>query len=690
MPSPSVVSLALRVAVLLPMAALAQTPQYIGAGGCSSANCHGSTSRLPETSSRIWGNEYAMWSVPDKHSKAFKALEDARSNRMGQILNIADVRNDQRCTVCHVVGSPARAASDGVSCEGCHGPAERWLGPHTQKNSHAASVAAGMIDTKDPIARAKTCLGCHLGNEQKVVDHELIAAGHPDLAFELDTFTWAQPAHHNEVKAAAGDQMPHVRLWAVGEAVKLAEGMRLLAARAAKSWPEFAELECYGCHHDLRAESWRIARGYPGRRPGSLQFSVARTDVLRVLVAQAAPGQKAALEQGIATLSNTIATRPFESAVIAQAAQSLARQGDALAAEFSKRDFNAAGARELVRALALDAGRLANNGVLSAEQATMALDSLLASLAGDQTKSIEPVSRLYAYLEHPPRISLASSLRCSGKRRITSAMTRPVAICGAVLLLACELCGQRAQLGVRGRVREPGRGIARADPAIAASHARRSYGDTSDIPARSIYSGTAHAAAGRAAQPRSYPSARQVLFPECRSSKFQDVEQIRFRDGSISRVSSPDLHRHSSFPRLSLPSRCRRVGASVFRHGSDTRTKASTRIYAEASGGIRSTSTCSKVICRCSETQLSELHWQQRDGGRYAPHSDAKRAERRAPRRLRILRTRRADISSSELPLQLRSVSGCGRIPSRRRGAARHAGSEHQLPGDKGKRNRAR
>ena len=40
-------------------------------------------------------------------------------------------------------------------------------------------------------------------------------------------------------------------------------------------------------------------------------------------------------------------------------------------------------------------------------------------------------------------------------------MKRPVAICGAVLLLACELCGQRAQLGVRGRVREPGRGTPR-------------------------------------------------------------------------------------------------------------------------------------------------------------------------------------------------------------------------------------
>ena len=379
----------------------AQTPQYIGAGGCSSANCHGSTTRLPESASRIWGNEYAIWSVPDKHSKASKVLDSPRSARMGQILNIANVKADRRCTACHVVGSPEKIASDGVACEACHGPAEKWLGPHTQKNSHASSLSAGLIDTKDPLVRAKTCLGCHLGNDQKVVDHELIAAGHPDLAFELDTFTWAQPAHHNEVKGAAGNQMPHVRLWAVGEAVKLAEGMRLLASRATKSWPEFAELECYQCHHDLRAESWRIVRGYPGRRPVSLQFSVARTDVLRVLVAQAAPNQRAGLDEALASLSSAVSTRPFDGSAIAQAAQGLARQGDALAANFSKRDFDTSTARDLVRALATDIGRVANNGVLSAEQATMALDSLLASLSGDQTKTLEPVSRLYAYLEHP-------------------------------------------------------------------------------------------------------------------------------------------------------------------------------------------------------------------------------------------------------------------------------------------------
>jgi hypothetical protein len=400
-------SLRLPVLVLCVVGApgLAQTPQYIGAGGCSSSNCHGSTSRLPSSSSRIWGNEYVIWSVPDKHSKAFKVLENARSKRMGEILGINDVRIDRRCTVCHVAGSPERLASDGVACEGCHGPAEKWLGPHTRRNSHAESLAAGMIDTKDALIRARMCLGCHLGNNEKVVDHELIAAGHPDLAFELDTFTAGQPAHHDEVKRSPGNQLPHVRLWAVGEAVKLGESMKLLATRASKSWPEFAEFECYQCHHDLRAESWRTSRGYAGRKPGSLQFPVARTDVLKTLVAVAAPDQKAALDAAIASLSKTASERPFDGAAIARAAQTLASLGDKLAQTFSQRDFDAAAARSLVRALSADVGRLAGNGVLSAEQATMALDSLIASLlasgAGDQSKTNEQVSRLYEYLEHP-------------------------------------------------------------------------------------------------------------------------------------------------------------------------------------------------------------------------------------------------------------------------------------------------
>src|SRR5579872_6869298 len=261
--------------------ALAQTPShpYVGAGGCQSSNCHGGATPLPESQSRILGNEYKTWAVEDKHSIAYKKLTEPRAKRMAEILKIKDAATDRRCTVCHVVGSPEKSLSDGVACEACHGPAGDWLGSHIQPNSRPDSVRRGMTDTKSLDVRANTCLSCHLGAGDRVVDHELIAAGHPDLAFELDTFTFAQPSHHRETKPSGGNTLPRVRAWAVGQSVALADGMRLLAVHADKSWPEFSDLECYQCHHDLRADSWRIARGYGSRKPGSLQVNMARFEV---------------------------------------------------------------------------------------------------------------------------------------------------------------------------------------------------------------------------------------------------------------------------------------------------------------------------------------------------------------------------------------------------------------------------
>src|SRR5215468_10231911 len=54
----------------------------------------------------------------------------------------------------------------------------------------------------------------------------------------------------------------------------VAEAMKLIGMHAPKNWPEFSDMECYQCHHDLRNDvplppppdramtSWRIARGY--------------------------------------------------------------------------------------------------------------------------------------------------------------------------------------------------------------------------------------------------------------------------------------------------------------------------------------------------------------------------------------------------------------------------------------------
>ena len=122
-----------------------------------------------------------------------------------------------------------------------------------------------MIDTKDLAVRAKTCLGCHLGRGEQVVDHEMIAAGHPDLAFELDTFTFAQPAHLPRAEAGR----PSAGLGRRAEHRAWRKGCDCWRSTPSRSWPEYSDLECYQCHHDLRLESWRIQRGYGARKPGS-------------------------------------------------------------------------------------------------------------------------------------------------------------------------------------------------------------------------------------------------------------------------------------------------------------------------------------------------------------------------------------------------------------------------------------
>jgi hypothetical protein len=359
---------------------------YVGAGGCASSNCHGATAVAPPAENRVQGNEYALWSTADKHARAYKVLLEPRGKRMAEILNIKDVVHDKRCGTCHVVGSPEKSIQDGVACEACHGAAEKWLGTHVRPNSHTSSVNAGMIDTKNFEIRAKTCLGCHLGSETQVMNHELIAAGHPDLAFELDTFTVAQPAHHRPATPAM-----RLRALAVGEAVGLRENIRLFAAHASsKTWPEFSDMECYQCHHDLRADSWRIARGYASRRPGTPQLNLSRLEVVSSLVSAAAPDQRSALDSAVGQLI----ANPMDGESTSRAAKAVEQVANVLTDRFQKQDVDAAA---VLRAILANIQRIADGGVNAAEQATMALDALGAALG----RNPDVTAPLYNYLEHP-------------------------------------------------------------------------------------------------------------------------------------------------------------------------------------------------------------------------------------------------------------------------------------------------
>src|SRR5271155_1749594 len=315
--------------------------KYIGPGSCAATSCHGSIK--PIAGSRILQNEYSTWIIKDKHSHAYQALTGDIGERMASILKLgAKAEEAPKCLACHALdttpgqrGRPFEI-SEGVSCESCHGPASAWLGPHTTRDwPHEKSVALGMKDTRSIIRRSNLCLECHLGTKEKFVDHEMIAAGHPDLYFELDSFSAVMPRHWKVPRESApGKPLEDsawigVRDWSTGQAVQLRASLQRLAWRARNErydkkdiWPEYAELSCFACHHSLgpAKDSWRQEHGYEGRRPGDPAWNSSRYAVFRLLAKQIDPNSAQELDRNLLTVSTEMSRLNPDRTVVANAA----------------------------------------------------------------------------------------------------------------------------------------------------------------------------------------------------------------------------------------------------------------------------------------------------------------------------------------------------------------------------------
>jgi hypothetical protein len=396
--------------VFSPAKPAAQSPaagSYTGPGSCAASSCHGSV--RPVAGSRILQTEYTTWVVQDKHARATEVLNNAVSLRMAKILGIGRPDGDQKCLTCHAVDAPAQQrarsySAEGVSCEACHGPASGWLGPHTTRGwTHAQSVAAGMYDTKDLVRRTEKCASCHIGSADKSVDHEMIAAGHPDLVFDLEAFSSAMPRHWQ-----SEDPWQNVRSWSVGQIVQLREGLERLSTRSKSgAWPEYAELDCFSCHHSLtRPEnSWRQELGYRERRPGNPPWNHARFAVARQVARVADAGSADALESQIRNLASEVSKLQADRTRVVSATAAVQGSLDALARRLAAAPVDRARTLQYVRAIAEDADRIAAGGERAAEQAAMSLETLLGTLAQnkevDQAASRAALDRLFQQLENP-------------------------------------------------------------------------------------------------------------------------------------------------------------------------------------------------------------------------------------------------------------------------------------------------
>ncbi len=200
-------------------------------------------------------------------------------------LGIREAHTDSRCLACHTTNAGKTNVAHGerfslefgVGCEACHGPAGDWLSAHTQKSwrtlSDLQKAELGFRDLQSATNRADACAVCHVGSESATVDHDLIAAGHPRLTFELAAYHSMLPKHWNAREELQRDPMQEVRLWAIGQATTAKVTTEISRARAQAALDkqsdrvatDLAEFDCHSCHHDLAEESWRVNRWSLGK-----------------------------------------------------------------------------------------------------------------------------------------------------------------------------------------------------------------------------------------------------------------------------------------------------------------------------------------------------------------------------------------------------------------------------------------
>jgi hypothetical protein len=255
--------------------------KYVGAASCAAASCHGGTVGEKSGEYVTWaGQDAAGRHARDPHSRAFRVLYNEVSQRIARNLGptpdkFIPAYENSLCLKCHAPmeacpssGPPKaiqrEALKDfGVGCESCHGPAEHYLAEHYLTGFQGLSDKEkaeqfGLYPTKDLAFRVQLCASCHVGDETREVNHDLIAAGHPRLMFEYVSYQHHPQYQLHWVDKAYGNES-EVRAWAFGRVAMARAAVALLRSRAERDeksssprpWPEFTEYGCYACHKDL-------------------------------------------------------------------------------------------------------------------------------------------------------------------------------------------------------------------------------------------------------------------------------------------------------------------------------------------------------------------------------------------------------------------------------------------------------
>jgi len=417
-------------AVSAPLLPYQSTNKTMGVVTCASSLCHGSITEWQ--GSPILQTEYVTWSRVDKHARAQRTLLSAQSQAIARNLGLPEPAERSRiCLDCHAHNpapgllGPRAQVSDGVSCEGCHGPAERWIASHaTAGVTHAQNLARGLYPTDEPLARARLCLSCHFGNADRFVTHRLMGAGHPRLSFELETFSQIGPTHVRvdaDYEARKG-KWNGVKVWAIGQALAVSETMKILLhpERGRDGlFPELVLFDCHACHHPMSEKRWSSSSPFGERAaPGLVRLNDANALMLRAIMRVADPSGANELGARVRALHGAVAGE----GEVAREAMALGALAERLANQIAAYRFDDGSLQGVALAL-VDEGLSGHyKDYAAAEQSVMAIGGVMnylrsQNMVGDVARINGGLATLRAPLADEEKYDSAAFLKSLGAFR---------------------------------------------------------------------------------------------------------------------------------------------------------------------------------------------------------------------------------------------------------------------------------
>jgi hypothetical protein len=350
-------------------------------------------------------NEFVTWSHRDAHAKAYQSLLSPQGRSIAAKLKVGPAESAKICLDCHADNVPESRRektfllTDGVGCEACHGGAEHWISSHTSsRSSYRQDIRDGMYPTADLNDRASLCLSCHYGTPDKFATHDIMAAGHPRLSFELDTFLALEPAHYriDDNYRRRKPSFSDAQVWSRGQLAAARAQLLTLQGpmiMAAHTFPELALFNCTSCHDtSMHRLEWHPRQLTGDMRAGTVPINDANLRMSWAIARTLSDADGARIRNLAQALQQSVGGDPRQIAAASGELRSalsgiLAKIGD---------DRTTLRPRELFDNL-LQAGIEGEyRDYLGAEQAVMAMDLLIneSKLAGMSKVQFDELYRL--------------------------------------------------------------------------------------------------------------------------------------------------------------------------------------------------------------------------------------------------------------------------------------------------------